>query len=432
MGFLSSLVRDEVAGEVRDSVRPAHPRDPVLAAWFGGEDGSAVNPDSALRVTAVYACVSLIAETIAALPLHVYLNSTDGKGRVSSSKADDHPLYPLLHDMPTPGMTSFEWREMMVTGTALRGESYARIVESRSGRIQSLVPILKQHITPIKPRFGQAPSFRWTPDGVGPEQILLDDEVLRIPYKMLDGYRSLSPVEVHRRTIGNSLDAARYLQSFYRNSAQPKGALTTDKTLTPPAAKALRESWEQRHMGPENAGRLAIFDGGLKFEAIGMTMDDAQYIELQNFSVTDIARIYLVPPHKIGELSRSTNNNIEHQGIEWVVGCLVHWLERIEQRLNAYLLSSADRAKGYFIEFDVKGLLRGDATARGNFYKALFYVGAINPNEIRGSENLNPYEGGDRFFVQGATVPIDKIDEMIAQKRITQQKDPSSDQPQPE
>lgn len=426
MGFLSALA----PAEVREAVSTAHPRDPVLASWFGGDEGSHVSADTAMRVTAVYACVSLIAETVAALPLHVYRRTVDEKGYVSSAKATDHPLYALLHDQPMPGMTSFEWREMMVTHTALRGTSYARIVENRAGRIEALVPILPTHISPIRPKFGQRPSYRWTPDGVGPQQILLDDEVLRIPYKMLDGYSSLSPVEVHRRTIGNALDSARYLQSFYRNSAQPKGALVTDKKLDGPAAKVLRESWEQKHMGPENAGRLAIFDGGLKFEPIGMTMDDAQYIELQNFSVTDIARIYLVPPHKIGELSRSTNNNIEHQGIEWVVGCLVHWLERIEQRFNAYLLSALDRANGFYIEFDVKGLLRGDAVARGNFYKALWYVGAINSNEIRGAENLNPYEGGDRYFVQGANVPIDKIDELIEQKRLPRsQRGPTDAEP---
>lgn len=427
MGWLSSFA----PAETRAATPSKHPGDPVLAEWFGGADGSTVTPDSAMRVTAVYACVSLIAETLAALPLHVYRRQADQNGKLTSAKADSHPLYPLLHDQPTPGMTSFEWREMMVSHTALRGDSYARIVTSGGGRVEALVPILPTHITPIKPAFGERPAYRWMRDGVGPAEILLDDEVLRFPYKMLDGYTSLSPVTVHRRTIGNSINAARYLESFFRNSAAPKGALTTDKVLSPEAAAALRASWEARHQGPEAAGTLAILDGGMKFDPISMTMDDAQYLELLGFSVTDIARIYLVPPHKIGDLSRSTNNNIEQQGIEWVVGCLVHWIERLEQRFNAYLLSQRDRQLGYYIEFDVNGLLRGDVTARGNFYKALFYVGAITPNEIRASENRNPYEGGDRFFVQQATVPLDKIDDMIVQglKRTPAQDTTNADIP---
>ena len=425
--MLSSLAPKEQ----RDSVSPIHPRDPALALWFGAGDGAAVTPDSAMRVTAVYACVSLIAETLAALPLHVYRLSKDAAGKLTEAKAEGHPLYALIHDAPAPGITSFEWREMLLSHTALRGDSYARIVTDASGKILELPPIHPDHITPQRGVNGGRPTFRWRPRGVGPDQILLDDEVLRVPYKMLDGLNSLSPISVHKRTIGNSIAAARYLESFYRNSAQPKGALTTDKTLTPDAARVLRASWEEKHQGPENAGRLAIFDGGLKFEAIGMSMDDAQYIELQNFSVTDIARIYLVPPHKIGELSKATFSNIEHQAIEFVVGTLVSWMKRVEQRMNGYLLSARDRSLGYFIRFDEKGLLRGDAAARAALYKALFYIGAISSNEIRALEQLNPYEGGDRYYVQQATVPVDKLDEIIERMRKTPapQKEPDDADP---
>lgn len=143
-----------------------------------------------------------------------------------------------------------------------------------------------------------------------------------------------------------------------------------------------------------------------------MTMDDAQYLELQNFSVTDIARIYLVPPHKIGELSKATFSNIEQQSISFIVDTVLRWVRRTEQRYNAYLLSEADRLLGYYIAFDLKGLLRGDSVARSNFYRALFYIGAMNPNEIREAEDMNPYEGGDKYYVQGATTPIDAIDQM--------------------
>lgn len=413
MGFLSSLASSRNHGaEMRGTVDPKHPRDPMLAEMFGDPSQVSVTPESAMRVTAVYACVSLISETLAALPLHVYKrekNKTSGKE--SRVKLTGHPLYTLLHDMPVGGMTSFEWREMSISHTALRGDSYARIITGKNGRITEMPPILPDHIQPFRDRNGRI-QYRWWEDGRGPTRILFDDEVLRVPHKMLDGINSLSPIATHRQTIGNALSASKFLSSFYANSAQPKGALMSDQPLTDDAAKALRKSWEERHQGPENAGRVAIFDGGMKWESIGMTMDDAQYLELQKFSVSDIARIYLVPPHKIGEMGAATFSNIEHQAIEFVVDTILRWVRRIEMRYNAYLLTAAERASGVYIAFDMKGLLRGDATARSNFYRALFYIGAINPNEIRQAEDLNPYDGGDEYYVQGATLPISALDKM--------------------
>lgn len=412
MGFLSSLSATSAMGEQRATVDPKHPRDPVLAEMFGDPSGMSVTPDSAMRVTAVYACVSLIAETLAALPLHVYRKETDANGREKRVRLTDHPLYRIVHEMPVPGMTSFEWREMTLSHTALRGDSFARIVTGLDGRIVELPPILPDHIEPFRDRSGRI-KYRWWPDGLGPVRILFDDEVLRIPHKMMDGIRSMSPIGTHRMTIGNSLAASQYLRSFYANSAQPKGALTSPELLSPEAALALRKSWEDRHQGPQNAGRIAIFDGGLKWEQIGMTMDDAQYLELQKFNVSDIARIYLVPPHKIGEMGAATFSNIEHQAIEFVVDTILRWVTRCEMRYNAYLLSAPDRARGVYVAYDMKGLLRGDATARSNFYRALFYIGAMTPNEIRRAEDMNPYDGGDSYYVQGATTPIASLDGML-------------------
>ncbi|WP_269212595.1 phage portal protein [Pseudooceanicola algae] len=379
---------------------------------FGDPGGVSVTPESAMRVTAVYACVSLIAETLAALPLHVYRKEIDANGREKRVRLTDHPLYRIVHEMPVAGMTSFEWREMSLSHTALRGDSYARIVTGPDGRISELPPILPDHIEPFRDRGGRI-RYRWWPDGLGPVRVLFDDEVLRIPHKMLDGVRSLSPIGTHRMTIGNSLAASQFLRSFYVNSAQPKGALMSPELLSDDAALALRKSWEDRHQGPQNAGRIAIFDGGLKWEQIGMTMDDAQYLELQKFNVADIARIYLVPPHKIGEMGAVTYSNIEHQAIEFVVDTLLRWVTRCEMRYNAYLLSAADRARGVYVAYDMKGLLRGDATARANFYRSLFYIGAMTPNEIRRAEDMNPYDGGDSYYVQGATTPIASLDGML-------------------
>lgn len=405
-GFLNSIAQAR-SGEVRGSSGAGHPRDPALAEIFGVSGGSpAVTHQSAMRVTAVYAAVSLIAETLATLPLHV-LRRSKSDGREESAKATDHPLYYLLHDEPTPGLTSFEWREMLFTHTALRGDSFARIVLNGAGQVVELPPLMPDQVFPDRGSDGR-PIYRWWPDG-GRQRVLFDHEVLRIPYKMLDGLRSLSPIATHRMTIGNALSAAEFQRAFYENQASPKGALVTAEPMSPEAAAALRQSWEERHQGPRNAGKIAIFDGGMKWESIGMTMDEARYIEQQQFSVQDIARIFLVPPHKIGDLSHATFSNIEHQAIAFVVDTILRWVRRAEMRMNNSLLSRMERQAGLYIAFDLKGLLRGDATSRANFYRAMFYIGALNPNEIRAAEDLNPYSGGEHYYVQGATLPIDAL-----------------------
>lgn len=430
MGFLNSIARTSpAASEARGAQpTPMHPRDPGLVSLFEDQANPSVTVNSAMRVTAVYACVSLIAETLAALPLHVMLRT--GDTNADSQKAKGHKLYKLLHDMPAPGITSFEWREMLFSHTALNGDSYARIVTNGGGDIEALPPLLPSRVVPEWSRSGRVQYRHYKKNG-GVE-ILFDDEVLRIPHKMLDGITSMSPIKTHRETIGNAMVSTRFINQLLRNQAQPKGALMTDAVLGAPAAKELRESWEERHQGPHNAGRIAILDGGMKWEQIGMSLEDAQYIELQKFSVRDIARIYLVPPHKIADLDNATFSNIEHQAIEFVVDTILRWTRRAEMRFNAYLLSESERLEGYFIAFDLKGLLAGDSQARSNFYKALFYIGSMSPNEIRAAENMAPYPGGDRFYLQGANVPVEKIDETIVRmlERETEKRQKNEDTPE--
>lgn len=402
MGWLSKIL----GLERRETVNLGHPRDPVLREWFVGattETGEYVSPESALSVTAVYAATSLIAETIAALPLHVYKADS---GSASTSKAYEHPLYQIVHDMVRPGLTSFEWREGAAMNVALRGDAMAEIVLDGRGRVVQLNPMPPASVRIMATPSG-LPAYEWQRSS-RETVVLRDDQVLRIPFKMLDGLRSTTPVEVHRNTIGMALASRRYLNSFYRNSAQPKGAIKIPSALSDEAVSALRSAWERRHMGPENAGRVAVFDGGIEWAAIGMTMEDAQYVELAGLSVTDVARIFRVPPHKIGDLSKATFSNIEHQAIEFVTDCVLPWCRRFETRMTSYLLSPQDRAAGYYISFDLKGLLRGDAAARGSLYRELFNIGAITANEIRRAEDMNPYADGDTHFVQGALVPVSR------------------------
>jgi HK97 family phage portal protein len=250
---------------------------------------------------------------------------------------------------------------------------------------------------------------------------------------MLDGISSMSPIATHRQTIGLADVSQRYLTRFFQNSAQPKGALKGPTSLSDEAVRKLREAWERRHQGAENSGRIAIFDGGMEWQEIGMSMEDAQYVELQQMSIEDIARIYGVPAHKINDLRRATFSNIEHQAIAFYQDTILKWCRRIESRMNPYLLTPKERKQGYFIAFDMKGILRGDAAARSQLYNTLFYLGAMSPNEIRRAEDMNPHQDGDRYFVQGAAMPLDKIDETLAARTPAPQ-DPVSDneQDQPE
>lgn len=393
----------------RSSVNPLHPRDPALAAIMGlgqvSSSGAAVTPDSALRVAAVYACVRVLSQAVAQVPLHVYRRTANG----GSERATDHPLYDLLHVRPNDWQTSFEWREASVAHCALRGDAYSRIVVGRSGRIEALVPLNPDRVWPFLATNGRV-AFRYAaPDGS--TEYLLDTEVLRLPSLSFDpAGRSLSPVALHRDTIGNSMTSTEYQGRLWNNSAVPKGGLKTPAMLSDEAIKALRKNWNDRHSGAENAGQIAILHGGLEWVNIGMTHDDAQYVELMGLSVSDIARIFGVQPHKIGDLSKATFSNIEQQSIEFVTDTLRPWVRRWEDRMNVSLLTPAER-RSMKIEFDLNGLLRGDSQARSALYRVLFAIGALTPNDARRLEGLDPLAGdaAEKSYVQINMAPLDAL-----------------------
>lgn len=379
-----------------------HPRDPVVAAWFGAGSmsaaGQSVTPDTARSVAAVYACVRYLAETIAALPFLVWKRVDSGKER-----DPEHPLWPLLHDRPNRRQTSFEWREMMLGHLCLRGNAYSQILSRNDGTVEELLPLHPDRTTPFLAPNGRV-AYRYQPEQ-GEQRILLDTEVLHLIGWSDDGVTGLSPITVHRETIGRSLAMREYGSRLFGNSAMPKGGVKLPSALGVDAAQKLRESWEARHKGPENAGKIAIFDGGMEWVNIGMTNDDAQYIDALKLDIEEIARIYRVPPHKIGHLDRSTFSNIEHQAIEVVTDTLLPLTRRIEDRVNLALLSDAGR-KTHFVGLELKGLLRGDAAARGNLYRALFNIGALSPNDALREEDMETYPGGEEHYVPLNMAPV--------------------------
>jgi HK97 family phage portal protein len=408
--------------EQRSALELGHPRDPALAEWFGGggtSAGVAVNPTTAMRQTAVYACVGLLADTIASLPLDLYEEMPDGSKR----RATDHSLDGILHDDPNPSDTSMEWRQELVIHMALRGNAYSAIVQDpRSGEIEALVTLHPDRTRPF--RFVDAAGARrvgydYQPID-GPRMVLTDREVLhfrRRPFTA-DGLRGTSPIDLHRETIGLALAAQQYGAAFYGNNATPKGALTVPGKLTDEARAALREDWERRHRGAGNAHRLAIFDAGFTYAPIGMTNEQAQFLENRRFDITDIARLFGTPPHMVGETSSSTSwgTGIEQQSIGFVVYVIRAWLELIEQRMQKMLLLPRERGR-FCIEHNVAGLLRGDFKTRIEAYALMIQWSIATPNQIRRLENWPAVAGGDELLQPLNMVPASKALEILMSTR---------------
>lgn len=372
-----------------------------LVDWFGGgtsASGVQVTADSARRITAVWAAIKIISESVASLPCFVYRRRADGKGK---DRLPQNPLHRLLHDQPNPWQTSFEWREMMQGHLCLRGNAYSEIVYDGRGGIRALVP---RHPDRIKvydltqAKVGDQPLVYEYVPASGPSRFLFMDELMHMKGLSDDGLVGLSPISEFRDTLGLSIGTETYASKFFANNANPGGVLSHPKTLSPQAVTRLREQWEQKQ-GVEHSHKAVILEEGLTWQAIGINPKDSQLIDSRKFSVSEIARIFRVPPHMLADLDRATFSNIEQQSIEFVVHTLRPWLVRWEQRLALALLTPKERADGLFIEFSVDGLLRGDIKSRYDAYAVGRQWGWLSPNDVRGLENMNPRddESGDAY-----------------------------------
>lgn len=393
-------------------IRGLHPRDPALAAFLGGNltaAGVAVTSESAMRVAAVYSCIRVLSETLACLPLHVYRRKKGG----GKERATDHWLYPLLHSAPNGWMTSFAWREMGMAHLCLRGVSYSRIVSDGGGRRQ-FIPYHPDRVRPILRDNGQlAYEVRQQNGGT---IVLLQEEMLRIPFMTLDGVRPVTPIEAQRETLGASIAAQDYSARFWANDARPTGGYIEMEGdfKDPDARKKFRDEWQEARTGV-NRHKTAFLPRGMKYHVFSMNMEDAQFIETQKMQRSQIAGIFRVPPHMIGDLERATFSNVEQQSIDFVVYTMQPWLSRWEQELSRGLLSESEQEE-YFVEFLVDGLLRGDATARANYFRTAIMTGWLNRNEVREIENLNKAEGLDEYLVPLNMSPADLLAETIKGK----------------
>lgn len=364
--------------------------------------GKPVNERSAMQVTAVYACVRILAESVAGLPLHIYRK--DGQGRKLTT---DHVLYRLLHDEPNPDMTSFVFRETLMSHLLLWGNAYAQILRDRAGRVIGLYPLLPDKIQVDRDKSTGEIFYTYTktsdenPNIKSAGQMRLNKEaVLHIPGLGFDGLIGYSPIAMAKNAVGIALATEEYGATFFANGATPGGILEHPGVVKDP--ERLRSSW-QAQFGQKNSHKVAVLEEGMTFHQMTIPPEEAQFLETRKFQIDEIARIFRVPPHMVGDLEKSSFSNIEQQSLEFVKYTLNPWVIRWEQSLQKALLSESEKGK-YFIKFNVDGLLRGDYQSRMNGYAVGRQNGWFSANDIRELENLNPIpeeEGGNLYLING-------------------------------
>lgn len=396
MGIFSGLFRG------RDAPKNSTAGSAYRFFLGGSASGKNVNERSAMQMTAVYACVRVLSEAVAGLPLHLYRYTDKG----SKEKAIDQPLYFVLHDEPNPEMTSFAFRETLMTHLLLWGNAYAQIIRNGKGEVVALYPLMPNRMTVDRDEKGQLYyEYQTSSDEAktmkGSTVRLKPSDVLHVPGLGFDGLVGYSPIAMAKNAIGLAIAAEEYGSKFYANGAAPSGVLEHPGILKDPSK--VRDSWNETFGGSGNAHKIAVLEEGMKYTPISINPSEAQFLETRKFQIDEIARIFRVPPHMIGDLERSTFSNIEQQSLEFVKYTLEPWLVRWEQSMTRALISQSDKSK-YFIKFNVDGLLRGDYQSRMNGYATARQNGWMSANDIRELENLDRIpaeEGGDLYLING-------------------------------
>lgn len=373
--------------------------------------GVQVTEKAALRLSAVYACVKVLSETMASLPLFIYQRKGNSKQR-----APDHQLYELLHNQPNPEMTSFTWRETMMGHLTLWGNAYCEIEYDEMWKPKALWPLRPDRTWPERDKNTGEIIYRSIMPN-GQLAILQSWQVLHIPGFGFDGLIGYSPIRMMMDTIGLAMATQEYGSRFYSNGARPSGILEHPKTLSEGAQGRLRDSFDARYAGLGNMHRTMLLEEGMSYKQIGVPPEEAQFIESRKFSVAEIARIFRVPLHLIGDLAGATFSNIEHQSIEFVTMTITPYCIRFEQEYRRKLLTAKEKIK-YFIEHLVEGLMRGDLKSRYDAYAVGRNGGWLSSNDIREKENMNPIEGGDEYYTPVNMMPSKMVADFWTGKKV--------------
>jgi len=349
--------------------------------------GVRVTPEVALQCSAFLACVRVISESVASLPLHLY--ERQGNDRI---RAEGSPLYRLLHQQPNGWQTAFEFREQMTALYLMYGQSFAEIISNaRAGAVAELRPLHPANMTVERLENG-ALRYRYRePGGNGRETLYRQDQIFHLRFLSLDGINGLMPTTICRDAIGLARALEQHGSSYFGNGARPGVVLESDNPIPAEAAERLREAWERMHRGADRAFRTAVLPNGVKAKELSGSNEAAQYLETRQYQVIEICRAFRMPPHMIQDLTRSTFSNIEVQGTEFVQHCLLPHLRRWEAAISRDLIADDER---YFAEHNVNGLLRGDSAAQSAFVTAMLDRGVYDLDEARAYLGMPPLAAG--------------------------------------
>lgn len=404
MGLFDFLKKDK-SGKNRSSVHFENSTNGSAYEFFKGisESGQVVTEKSSMQISAIYACVRILSEAVASLPLGLYM--TDEKGL--KTRAVDDPLYRLVHDEPNPEMSSFNFRETMMIHLLLWGNAYAQIQKNGKGEITALYPLMPDRMKvdrdekrnlyyEYQVEQGDAPSIKAASViRFRPEQIL---HIAGLGFDGLIGY---SPVAMAKNVIGMTQSCEEYGSKFFKNGAYPGGVLEHPGTLEDP--EKVRDSWNRAFGGASNAGKVAVLEEGMKYQPISFSPEQSQLSQTREYQLNEIARIFRIPPHMLGDLTKASYASIEQQSIEFVKYTLNPWLVRWEQAMSRRLLDE-DKKGRYYFKFNVDGLLRGDYNSRMSGYAIGRQNGWLSANDIRKLEDMDMIpaeEGGDLYLVNG-------------------------------
>ncbi len=373
--------------------------------------GVNINADTALTMSVVWACVRILSSSIASLPCIVYRRlPNDGKERDRA-----HPLYDILRWQPNTWQTAYEFWEMMIGHAALRGRGIAQIVPGARGSVDQLIPIHPDRVMEVVRLSDGTLRYKISVQG-GDDVFLLQDEVFDLRMFTVDGINPCSIIKLARGSLGLTKATEDYGSAFFGNSSVPKGALVSDKKIDTETGKELREQWEEKHRGSENAHKIAIMGNGLKWQQLGLTAEDSQYLQTRQFQLDEVSRWFGVQPHLVANLLRSTNNNIEAQGQEFLTFTLRPWLIRTEQAIRRDLITAK---RTFFAEFLVDALLRGDFKTRTEGYNRLVMAGIMTRNQARSLEGWNPLPGLDDPLVPLNMATVDDSGNVSGQESTT-------------
>lgn len=429
MGFMEWLgfnnPRDApIIPDIRNDVRDSG----TLFVFGRSNSGEMVDEKSAMQIATVYACVRLLAESVAQLPLHLY-RSLENDGQ---EKAKDHPLYKILYREPNPDMTSFSFWEAVMTHLLLWGNSYSQVVRDSRNNVLGMYPLLPENVEIDRTENGELYYIyhaytNEVPGEKNKDIIFRRDEILHIPGLSFNGLVGFSPIAMMKNSLGTTMAVEKYGSSFFRNGAQPSGVLEHPGVLKDP--QKIRDNWTKAYGGAGNAHRVAVLEEGMTYKPISLPPEDSQFLSTREFGVEEICRIFRVPPHMVQDLKRATFSNIEHQSIDFVVHTLDPWLVRIEKAIVKDLLLDKEKDE-YFPKFNVDGLLRGDYKSRMDGYSVGISTGIISPNEARRKENmpaLPEEEGGDFHIVNGTFIKLKDVGQQYGVSQDSQ-KEPSTEE----